>query len=238
MKVNILALAAHPDDTELCAAGTIMKHIDMGYTAAIADLTRGELGTRGTPELRLEEAQNAASIMGLSARENLGMRDGFIEMTEENLGKVVVVLRKYQPDIVFVNAPKDRHPDHVMASRLQQRACFLSGLRKYETSYNGEAQEPWRPKSIYQYIQNDHVIPDVCVNITGYMDRKMEAVKAFKSQFYDPASDEPETAISVASFFDYLEGIARTHGRPVGYEFAEGFTVSRELGIEDLMHLD
>ena len=239
MKINILALAAHPDDAELCVAGTLLKHMSMGYTAGVIDLTQGELGTRGTPELRLQEAAESARLMGLSARENLGMRDGFIEMTEENLHKLIRVIRKYQPDVVLANAVQDRHPDHVMASQLQRRACFLAGLRRIETTdENGALQSPWRPKSIYHYIQNDHVVPDVCVDITGFLDGKMEAIKCFKSQFYDPNSDEPETAISTRSFFDYIISIARAHGRPLGYEFAEGYTVNREVGAPNLLELD
>ena len=237
MKLDILAIGVHPDDIELCAAGTLLKHIAMGYKVGIIDLTQGELGTRGTPELRLKEATAAAEYMGVSVRENLGMRDGFFESNEENQLKIVRMIRKYRPDIVLANAVRDRHPDHGRASELQIRSCFLAGLRKVRTEMDGVEQEAWRPRAVYHYIQDYQLKPDFCVDISEYMDGKMEAIKCFKSQFYDPNSAEPESPISVRDFLEYIQSVSKTHGRPIGAEFGEGFTVSRPLGVEDMTKL-
>ena len=238
MKLDILAFGAHPDDVELCVGGTIVKHIELGYKVGIIDFTRGEMGTRGTPESRLKEAEDAARVLDVSARENLAMRDGFIDLGEENIRKIITVVRRYRPDVVLANAVKDRHPDHVMASRLAARGCFLSGLAKISTSDEGREQAPWRPKAIYNYIQNDHLVPDISVDITEYMDRKMQAIECYRSQFHDPDSEEPETPISTRDFFDYLAGIAKVHGRLIGAEYAEGYTVNKEIGVRDLLKLD
>jgi len=238
MKLDILAFGAHPDDVELCVGGTVVKHIGLGYKVGIVDFTRGEMGTRGTPELRIQEAGNAAKVLGVSVRENLEMRDGFIEVTEENLHKIIRVVRKYRPDVVLANTVKDRHPDHVMASQLSARGCFLAGLAKIATEDDGKPQDPWRPKAIYNYIQNDHLVPDICVDVTATFEKKMEAIRCYKSQFYDPDSEEPQTPISTKDFFDYLAGIAKVYGRLIGAEYAEGYTVNREMGVRDLLKLD
>lgn len=237
MKLDILAFGVHPDDVELCAAGTILKHQAMGYTAGIVDLTQGELGTRGNAQIRMQEAQAAAETLGVQVRENLEMADGFAENSRENVLKIIRVVRKYRPTVVLANAVRDRHPDHARAAGLTSRACYLAGLLKIETELDGVAQERWRPAAVYHYIQDFKIEADICVDVTDYMKGKMEAVKCFKSQFYNPGSDEPESPISVKDFLDYVEATARIYGRPVGVEFGEGFTVSRPIGVGDLMQL-
>lgn len=237
MKLDILALAVHPDDVELCASGTLMKHAALGYKIGIVDLTRGELGTRGNPTLRLQEAAAASKVMGLSARENLGMQDGFFSDTEENQLKIVRMIRKYRPEIVLANAVRDRHPDHGRSAELEARSCFLAGLRKIETELDGKMQEAWRPKAVYHYIQDYRLEPDFCVDITDYIDKKMEAIMCFSSQFYDPESTEPESPISKKDFLDYVKSICKTYGRPIGADYGEGFTVSRPVGVADIMKL-
>jgi bacillithiol biosynthesis deacetylase BshB1 len=232
LKLHILAFAAHPDDVELSAAGTVLKHIDMGYKAGIVDLTRGELGTRGTPEDRDREAVAAAEFMGLSARENLGLHDGFFTNDEESQRKVITAIRKYRPEIVLCNAVRDRHIDHGKGSELVADSCFLSGLAKIDTG-----QEAWRPRAVYHYIQDRYIHPAFVVDITAYMEKKIETVMCFKSQFYNPDSDEPETPISSLAFLEFLRARAREMGRQAGYEFAEGFTVERYPGVTDLLML-
>ncbi len=234
MKLDILALGVHPDDVELCAAGTLLKHIDLGYKVGIVDLTQGELGTRGNAELRMEEAQAAADLMGVSARENLRMDDGFFSATRENQIKIIKVIRKYRPEIVLANAIRDRHPDHGRSSELESRSCFLAGLRKIKTELDGKPQEAWRPKAVYHYIQDRHIEPDFVVDITNYIDRKFDAIKCYASQFYDPTSDEPESPISVKDFLDYVRAKSKTQGRTIGVEYGEGFTVERQIGINNL----
>jgi N-acetylglucosamine malate deacetylase 1 len=237
MKLDILAIGVHPDDVELCIAGTLLKHIDMGYKVGILDLTRGELGTRGTPELRIEEATAAAKLMGAVVRENLGMRDGFFTDSEENQLKIIRMIRKYRPEIVFANAIRDRHPDHGRSAELESRSCYLSGLRKIETELDGVRQDAWRPKAVYHYIQDYRIPPDFCVDITPYLKRKMDVIKCFKSQFYDQDSEEPKSPISVKDFLDYIESIGKINGRPIGVEYGEGFTVARPIGVEDVLKL-
>ena len=239
MKLDILAFAAHPDDVELAAAGTLLAHIALGKKVGIVDLTRGELGTRGSAELRDEEAAESSNIIGIHARENLRMRDGFFVKDEESLLKVITMLRKYQPEIVLCNSETDRHIDHGRAGDLVHDACFLSGLRKIETQLDGKTQEAWRPKSTYHYIQDYYTKPDVIFDITPYFKQKNEAIKAFKSQFLNPASNtnEPETPISSADFWAFLEGRARQFGRLINVTYAEGFTVKRPIGSTDLTKL-
>jgi bacillithiol biosynthesis deacetylase BshB1 len=237
MKVNILAIGVHPDDVELGCAGTIMKHIQLGCKVAIVDLTRGELGTRGTAETRDKEAQDAAKILGVSARENLAFADGFFKNDREHQLKLIQVIRKYQPDIVITNAPKDRHPDHGRAAQLTLDACFLSGLQKIETQYDGEVQKAWRPKTIYHYIQAQYHEPDYVVNISAFFDRKMQAILAYKSQFHNPDSKEPETFISSQQFLDSVKARDLSFGIHTGYPFAEGFLKTRYAGVEDLRDL-
>lgn len=234
MKLDILAFGAHPDDVELGCAATIAKEIALGKKVGLVDLTRGELGTRGTAEIRDTEAQKAAEILGVSVRENLNFRDGFFKNDEKHQLEVIRLLRKYQPDIVLCNAIDDRHIDHAKGSKLVSDACFLSGLQKIETSFANKIQEAWRPKLVYHYIQWKNIEPDFVVDVTGYMDIKMQSILAYGSQFYDPNSDEPETPITSKNFLDSTKYRAQDLGRLVGVEFAEGFTVERYLAVSDL----
>jgi len=239
MKLDILAFAAHPDDVELAAAGTLLAHIALGKKVGIVDLTRGELGTRGSAELRDEEAANSNKILGIHARENLRLRDGFFVKDEASLLKVITMIRKYQPEIMLCNSEFDRHVDHGRAADLVHEACFLSGLRKIETQLEGEAQQAWRPKATYHYIQDYYTKPDIIFDITPYFNQKSEAIKAFKSQFFNPDStqNEPETPISSADFWAFLEARARDFGRLINTTYAEGFTVKRPIGAKDLTTL-
>jgi len=233
MKLDILAFAAHPDDIELSCSGTIMKHVQLGYKVGIVDFTKGELGTRGTAEIRLKEAAAACEIMGIHVRENLGFRDGFFEIDENHLLHVIQVIRKYQPDILLANAASDRHPDHKRAGDLVSRANFLSGLRKIETI----DQSPWRAKVVYRYVQDNYVNPDFIVDISGFEKQKLETIKAFKSQFYDSNSTEPATPISKADFLDFIMARSKEFGRAIQAEYGEGFTIERHIGVENLMQL-
>ncbi len=238
MKLDILVIAAHPDDAELGAGGTISKSVNQGKRVGILDLTRGELGTRGTPELREKEAESAGKILGVSIRENVDLPDGFLSNSREFQMKIIPFIRKYQPEIVFANAIQDRHPDHAKGSKLISDACFLSGLRAIQTDLNGHLQEAWRPKAVYHFIQDYYIKPDFIVDITDTWKTKMEAVYAFKSQFYQGEEDQgPKTPISTKEFIHILEARAREYGRLIGSEFGEGFTVERPLGINDLNHL-
>ncbi|MDX5325858.1 MAG: bacillithiol biosynthesis deacetylase BshB1 [Bacteroidota bacterium] len=237
MKLDILAFGAHPDDVELGAAGTLAKHQALGYKTGIVDLTRGEMGTRGSREIRNAEASKAAEILNLTARENLDLRDGFIANDEESQIKVIQVLRKYQPDVILCNAPHDRHPDHGRASELVVRAAFLAGLRRIETFEDGEPQQPWRPRSIYHYIQFYDLEPNLIVDITGYMDQKMESVEAYSSQFYDPNSKEPQTLIAQKDFLDMIRFRAQNFGIHIGVEYGEPFIVERVPGVDDLTQI-
>jgi bacillithiol biosynthesis deacetylase BshB1 len=234
MKLDILAFGAHPDDVELGCAGTILKEVSLGKKVGIVDLTRGELGTRGTAETRDQEAKDAADILGVLVRENLGMRDGFFVNDEKHQLEVIKMIRKYKPEIVLCNAIDDRHIDHGKGSRLVSDACFLSGLMKIETVLDGVAQEAWRPKVVYHYVQWKNIEPDFVVNITGFEKQKVEAVLAYKTQFYDANSKEPATPITSKNFLDSLNYRAQDLGRLVGVEFAEGFTVERYLAINSL----
>jgi bacillithiol biosynthesis deacetylase BshB1 len=233
MKVDVLAIGAHPDDVELGCGGTVAKLISEGKTVAVVDLTQGELGTRGTNFTRAEEAANGARILGVSARENLKMRDGFLQNSEEYQMKIVQMIRKFQPEIVFANAIDDRHPDHAKASKLVSDACFLSGLIKIETTLNGENQKAWRPKQVFHYIQWKNIRPDFVVDISGFMDKKIEACLAFKTQFYDPTSEEPMTPISSKDFLESLTYRAQDLGRLSGVDFAEGFTAEKILALKN-----
>lgn len=237
MKLHILAIAAHPDDVELSCAGTLLKHSSLGYTCGILDLTVGELGTRGNGELRLQEAAHAAKILGLQVRDNLKMADGFFRNDKEHQLEIIKKIRQYQPELVLCNAVSDRHPDHGRAAQLISEACFYSGLRRVQTQLDGNEQEAWRPKAVYHYIQDRQLQPDIVVDVTGFVDRKMEAIQAFKSQFYDPDSKEPQSPISVKNFFDVVKGKMAVFGRDAGFEYAEGFTVERTPGVTDLFKL-
>lgn len=239
MKVDILAIGVHPDDIELACSGTILKHIDMGKKVGVLDLTRGELGTRGTAETRDEEAANASKILGISFRSNARMADGFFTHSQENLIKIIEVIRYCQPEIVLNNAIDDRHPDHGRAAKLVADACFLSGLVKIETKdKNGQPQEKWRPKSMYHYIQDYNLKPDFVIDITPFIDRKIESILAYKTQFFNPESKEPETPISSKAFLDFLYARSRDMGRPAGYKYGEGFNVSRIPGVTSLFELE
>lgn len=233
MKVDILAFGAHPDDIELGCGGTLAKLISEGKTVAIVDLTQGELGTRGTNFTRAEEAANASQILGISARENLKMKDGFLLNDEEHQMHIVKMIRKYQPTIVFANAIDDRHPDHGKASKLVSDSCFLSGLIKIETFCDGENQKPWRPKQVFHYIQWKNLAPDFVVDISAFMDKKIEACLAYKTQFYDPQSQEPTTPISTKDFLESLTYRAQDLGRLSGVDFAEGFTTEKLLALKN-----
>jgi bacillithiol biosynthesis deacetylase BshB1 len=235
MKLNILAFAAHPDDTELSCAGTLAKHINLGDKVGVIDFTKGELGTRGTPEIRMKEASKSAEILGLSVRDNLSFADGFFENDHEHQLKIVEKIRQYKPDIVIANAIRDRHPDHGRASEIVKTAVFLSGLAKVETTdQDGKAQEPWRPKTLLNYIQSIPITPDFVVDVSGFWETKMKAIQAFASQFHDPKSDEPETYISDPKFMKMIEARSLELGQIIGVEHAEGFTIDRYLGIKDL----
>ncbi len=234
MKLDILAFGAHPDDVELGCSGTIAKEVSLGKKVGIIDLTRGELGTRGSVEIRNSESAKASEILGVVVRENLDMRDGFFVNDETHQLKVIEMIRKFQPEIVLCNAITDRHIDHGKGSKLVSDACFLSGLRQIKTELNGEAQEAWRPKVVYHYIQWQNIEPDFVVDISGFMDKKMDSVLAYGSQFYDPKSNEPVTPIASKNFLDSVKYRALDLGRLVGVEYAEGFTTERYLAVNSL----
>lgn len=237
MKIEILAFGAHPDDVELSAAGTLLHHKALGHTIGIVDLTQGELGSRGTKETRHEEASDAAQILGLDTRINLKMADGFFTHSEENLRLIIEQIRRFKPEIVLANAISDRHPDHGKGSKLVSEACFLAGLRRIETTWDGVVQEAHRPKAVYHYIQDRMIDPDFVVDITSYVDRKFDAIKAYKTQFWDPNSKEPATPISGEEFFEFLRGRMAEYGRIIGAKYAEGFTVERIPGVNSLFDL-
>lgn len=237
IKTDILAIGAHPDDIELSAAGTLMAHIAQGYSVAIVDLTEGELGSRGTVETRYAEAAEASKIMGVEHRVNLQMGDGFFDFSKENKVKLIQQIRHFRPDVVLVNAHSDRHPDHGKGAQLAKEACFLSGLLKIETELNGVKQAHWRPKAVYGYIQDHYLKPDFVVDITPFLERKLQAIMAYKTQFYNPESNEPTTPISTKDFIDFLKGRWAQQGRAIGVSYAEGFTVDREIGVKNIMDL-
>lgn len=234
MKLDILAFGAHPDDVELGCSGTIAKEVSLGKKVGIIDLTRGELGTRGSVEIRNSESAKASEILGVVVRENLDMRDGFFVNDETHQLKVIEMIRKYQPEIVLCNAITDRHIDHGKGSKLVSDACFLSGLRKIKTVCDGVEQEAWRPKLVYHYIQWQNIEPDFVVDISEFMDKKMDSVLAYSSQFYDPKSNEPVTPIASKNFIESVKYRALDLGRLVGVEYAEGFTVERYLAVNSL----
>ena len=234
MKLDILAFGAHPDDVELGCAGTILKEIALGKTVGIVDLTRGELGTRGSADLRDQEAATSAQILGVAVRENLHFRDGFFANDETHQLEVIKMIRKYQPEIVLCNAIEDRHIDHGKGSQLVSDACFLSGLMKIETQLDGQIQQAWRPKLVYHYIQWKDIKPDFVVDITGFTDTKVASILAYRSQFYDPNSTEPESPITSKNFLESLNYRSRDFGRLVGVDHAEGFTVERYLAVNSL----
>ncbi|CAM1352917.1 bacillithiol biosynthesis deacetylase BshB1 [Tenacibaculum insulae] len=237
MKLDILAFGAHPDDVELGAGATIAKEISLGKKVGIVDLTRGELGTRGSAELRDIEAANAAKILGVTVRENLGFADGFFINDKRHQLEIIKMIRKYKPDVVLCNAIDDRHIDHPKGSKLVSDACFLSGLLKIETDLAGNKQEKWRPKQVYHYIQWKNIEPDFVVDVSNFMEKKEAAVLAYSSQFFDPKSNEPETPITSKNFTDSVNYRARDLGRLIGVDYAEGFTSERYVAIENLSKL-
>ena len=238
MKLDILVLASHPDDAEISCAGTIARHVAMGHKVGIVDLTKGELGTRGTVEIRAEEAAASAKILGITVRENLGLKDGFFQNDPTHQLAVIRVIRKYKPSIILANAVYDRHIDHGKGASLAYDACFLSGLVRIETlDEDGKKQEPWRPAVVYHYIQSLYIEPDFIVDISDYWQKKVEALKAFRSQFYDPDSDEAETYISSPGFLKMIEARAIDWGYAIGTTYGEGFTTRRYPGVKSLFDL-
>jgi bacillithiol biosynthesis deacetylase BshB1 len=232
MQVDILAIGAHPDDVELSCSGTLLKHIALGKTAGILDLTKGEMGTRGNAEIRTQEAQKAAGILGVKFRKQLDLKDCFFENNKEHQLEIIKVLREYKPQIVLCNAIADRHPDHGRAARLVADACFYSGLAKLETG-----QQPWRPKAVYHYIQDNFVHPHLVVDVSDFADKKREAIMAFSSQFFNPASKEPQTPISSPEFLESLFAKMSVWGRSIGVRYAEGYTTTRYPGVNNLFDL-
>jgi len=234
MKLDILAIGAHPDDIELGCGATIAKEISLGKKVGVLDLTRGELGTRGSAEIRDKEAKLSANILGLSVRENLAFADGFFINDKAHQLKIIEIIRKYQPDIILCNAIEDRHIDHSKGSELVSDAAFLSGLRKIETFLDGKPQTHWRPKHVYHYIQWNDIKPDFVVDISGFIQIKLEAVKAYSSQFYDPNSKEPISPITSKNFLESIVYRAKDLGRLIGVDYAEGFTTERYVAVENL----
>lgn len=236
-KLDILALAAHPDDVELSCGGTIAKYCASGKKVGIVDFTQGQMGTKGSPELRLEESANAAKIYGLAARENLGLQDVLFENSHENQLKVVSVLRKYQPEILLINAPQDRHPDHIKASQMAIASVFLAGLVKIETSLDGEKQGIWRPKVVYHYIQSQMLTPDFILDVSDHLEVRDKAIWAFGSQLHNPNSQADETFISSPEFLKMLDARGKLFGHSIGAKFGEGFIGARNIGVSDLFDL-
>jgi bacillithiol biosynthesis deacetylase BshB1 len=237
MKIDILAFGAHPDDVELACSGTLLKHKAMGRSTGIVDLTRGELGTRGSAELRDQESGAAALILGLDVRENLGFKDGFFTNDEYHRMEVIKKIRLYSPDIVFTNAPSDRHPDHGNGYALVSDACFLSGLSKIKTEIDGKTQVAWRPRLVLHYIQDRYFRPDIVVDVSAYFEKRMDAILAYKSQFFNPESNQPQTYISSPEFLNSLKSRPAEWGRLIGVPYAEGFLFSRVTGIDNLFSL-
>lgn len=237
MKLDILVIAVHPDDAELACSGTVLKQIEQGYKVGVVDLTRGELGTRGSAELRDQEAKDSAKVLGLHARENLCLADGFFQNSKVEQYAIIRAIRKYRPEIVLGNAIDDRHPDHGRAGKLIFDACFLSGLIKIKTTLEEQEQEAWRPKQLYHYIQDKYTHPDFVVDVTKHWNKKVEAIKAFKSQFFNPENDEPETHISSRDFFQFIEARSREMGHQIGVTHGEGFVKSKQIGVSDIMNL-
>jgi bacillithiol biosynthesis deacetylase BshB1 len=237
MKLDILAIAAHPDDVELSCAGTLLLHKSMGNKVGVVDLTRGELGTRGTPETRKEEAAVASRILNLDVRENMNFADGFFLNDRFHQVALIEVIRTYRPEIVLLNAIEDRHPDHGKGAQLGVDACFLSGLSKIITYRENQLQEAWRPKAVYHFIQDRYIKPDFVVDITPFWENKSDAIKAYKTQFYNPDEEGPVTYISTPDFFEFLSSRAQEWGHSIGVKYGEGFTKSRQLAVRNLFHL-
>jgi N-acetylglucosamine malate deacetylase 1 len=231
MKLDILAFGVHPDDVELSCSGVLMAEKLLGKKTGIVDLTQGELGTRGTAETRKQEAAASAKILQVDVRENLGLADGFFKNDEEQQRKVITAIRKYQPEIILCNAPEDRHPDHGRSAALVEDAAFLSGLRKIETWEDGKLQEPWKPKYVFNYIQDRYLQPDFVIDISHVMDQKLESIKAFSTQFYNPDLNEPATYISTPDFLDSVIYRSKMMGKMIGVPYAEGFVSKKIIGF-------
>ncbi|MFD1631270.1 bacillithiol biosynthesis deacetylase BshB1 [Pseudopedobacter beijingensis] len=240
MKLDLLFIAAHPDDVELAASGTILKHKAMGKKVGIIDLTRGELGTRGTAEIRDKEAAEAASILGIDVRENLGLKDGFFKNDEEHQKKIIEIIRKYAPEIIITNAYYDRHPDHGRACELVNDSCFLAGLPKIVTTLNGVEQKAHRPRLLLHFIQDTYIKPDIVIDISAFHDQKIKAIQAYKTQFYveGVTLDDPQTYISNPQFLEVIIGRAREFGKAIQVPFAEGFLSKKILGVGSLFDLE
>ena len=232
MKLDILAFGVHPDDVELSCGGTLIVEIRNGKKVGVIDLTKGELGTRGTADTRKEEAAIAAKILGVHLRENLGMRDGFFKNDEEHQMQVIRKLRQYQPDIVICNAINDRHPDHGRSSKLISDSCFLAGLMKIETEFDGEKQLAWRPKHVFHYIQDRYYEPDFLFDISDVFEQKLESIKAYSTQFYNPELDEPQTYISTPAYFETIISRHKMFGKRIGVDYAEGYITEKRIGIK------
>jgi bacillithiol biosynthesis deacetylase BshB1 len=233
MKLDILAFGVHPDDVELSCAGTLLMEMKHGKKAGIIDLTRGELGTRGTAETRKQEADAAAKILGIQIRENLGMRDGFFKNDEEHQLMVIQRIRQYQPEIVLCNALSDRHPDHGRSAKLVADSCFLSGLRKIQTISEGKEQEAWKPKYVFHYIQDRYAEPDFIYDISMVFEQKMESVRAYLTQFNSAGDAEPQTYISTPAYFDTIISRHKMFGKRIGVEYGEGFISEKRIGISN-----
>ena len=237
MNVDILVIMAHPDDAELCCSGTILASINQGLTVGLVDLTRGELGTRGDEQIRLLESKNSSDLLELKFRDNLGFRDGFISDAENYINEIIKKIRKYSPKIIITNSKKDRHPDHENTSKIVKKACFLSGLVKYKTKLNNKNQQPHRPKLILYSIQNDYIEPDIIIDVSNFFSKKMESVKCFKSQFYDPENSEPNSFISSLEFLDFVESRSIEMGHKIGTKHGEGFTLDNPVSINSLSNI-
>ncbi len=236
--VDILALAAHPDDVELSCSGTLMAQIAQGYTVGIIDFTEGEMGTRGTVETRRAEAEAASRIMGIHIRHNMGIPDVYFEVSKANVLELVRYIRRYRPRVLLANAPHDRHPDHAKGAKMAEMAFFWAGLSKIETTWEGKKQESWRPEALYHYIQSEYLQPDFVVDISAFWQRKIQAVKAFKTQFFDPQNtEEPTTFISSPQFLDFLFARAKEYGQAIRTDMGEGFIKNRQLGLKSIMDL-
>ncbi len=233
MKLDLLAFGSHPDDVELSCAGALLVEKMNGKRTGVIDMTRGELGTRGNVETRKKEAEAGAAIMQLDIRENLDMADGFFKNDEPHQRKIITAIRKYQPEIVLCNAPEDRHPDHRRAAGLVEEAAFLAGLRKIETFVDGQLQEAWRPKYVFSYIQDRYLSPNFVIDISPVIDKKIEAIKAYSSQFFNPALDEPQTYISTADFLDSVVYRCKMMGKMIGVPYAEGFITKKMIGFNN-----
>ena len=237
MKLDILVIAAHPDDAELCCGGTIISHTQRGDKVGMIDLTYGELGTRGSGEIREKEANKAGEILGATLRENMGFRDGFFVNDEYHQRELIKKIRQYRPDIILTNAPRDRHPDHGRAGQLVKEAAFYSGLRRIETEFEGQSQDSWRPHIVYHFIQYYHIPPDLVVDIEPYLEQKMEAIKAYESQFFNADDEEPETILTKPRFFDILKGRWREMGAAAHLNIGEGFVSDRTVSVDHLFQL-